>query len=59
MESEEFEEIVEPIAPVIETIDYYYIKSDKTHIGNLLKMLSSKYPIPEEVMNLILKSRLA
>ena len=50
MDLEEFEEIVEPIAPVIETIDYYYIKSDKTRIGNLLKSLSSKYPISEEVV---------
>lgn len=51
MNDNEFEEITEPIAKTIETMDYYYLETDKTRITEVLKILSSQFPIPEEVIH--------
>lgn len=49
MEKCTFEEVVEPIAEVIETMEYYYLQTTKSEVSSILKSLSSIYPIPEEV----------
>ena len=51
MNDNEFEEITEPIATTIETMDYYYLETDKTRITEVLKLLSSQFPISEEVIH--------
>lgn len=50
MEHCEFEEVVEPIATEIETMEYYYLQTNKSLVSSVLKTLASLYPIPEEVL---------
>lgn len=50
MQNEEFEEVIEPIAATIETMEYLYLKTDKSGVSTYLKTLSSQFPIPEDVI---------
>lgn len=49
MNKNEFEEVVQPIAATIDVMEYFFLKTDKSNVSTVLKSLSTKYPIPEEV----------
>lgn len=49
MDKNEFEEVVQPIEATIDVMEYFFLKTDKSNVSTVLKTLSTKYPIPEEV----------
>ena len=49
MENCQFEEVVEPLSNEIETVEFYCVTTDKSKIKDVLRELSQKYPLKDEV----------